>query len=279
MNTITDWGSALLTSLSNALGLVFSFIPKLLGFAVILLIGWLVASALDRVVTLLLRKVGFDRFADRIGLTRFEGRMGLKMDAARLLGRIVYWFVFLIFLVPAVDALGLTTVSNLLDQIIAYIPNVFVAILVLFLGMLLATFVGDLVRGAMSRSNFGNPNVYGAIARYAIIIFAALIALEQLQIAATILNILFTAVMAALALAVGLSFGLGGRETAQRLLSRGEASVSNALSQPNIVSDTSPRNVVGNTGTARQALDQQASQVKDVPNLTADQLRNRNIKA
>src|SRR5579872_4182483 len=110
--TITDWGTAVLTSLSTALALVFAFIPKLLGFLVILLIGWLIASALSRAVTFLLRKVGFDRVATRIGLSGLEQRMGLSMDAAGVLGKVVYWFVFLVFLVPAVDALGLTSVSN-----------------------------------------------------------------------------------------------------------------------------------------------------------------------
>lgn len=231
VGTITNWGTAVLTSLSNALALVFSFVPKLIGFLVILLVGWIVASALSRAVTFLLRKIGFDRVATRIGLTNLEQRMGLNMDAAGLLGKVVYWFVFLVFLVPAVDALGLTTVSNILNTIIAYIPNVFVAIIVLFLGTLAATFVADVVRGAMSSARVGNPNLFANIARYAIIGFVALIALEQLQIAPALLNILFTAIVGAAALALGLAFGLGGRETAQRLLNRSETTVSNAAQQ------------------------------------------------
>ena len=228
---ITNWGSAILTSFTNALNLVFAFIPKLISFLVILLVGWIVASVVSKAVTFLLRKIGFDRLSERIGLSRLEQRMGLRMDAAGVLGKVVYWFIFLIFLVPAVDALGLTTVSNILNQIIAYIPNVFVAIVVLFLGTLAATFVADLVRGATASTNMGNPNMYAAIARWAIMGFVAIIALEQLQIAPALLNELFGAVVAAAALAFGLAFGLGGRETAQRLLNRSENSVSAAASQ------------------------------------------------
>ena len=230
---ITNWGSAILTSFTNALNLVFAFIPKLISFLVILLVGWIVASVVSKAVTFLLRKIGFDRLSERIGLSRLEQRMGLRMDAAGILGKIVYWFIFLIFLVPAVDALGLTTVSNILNQIIAYIPNVFVAILVLFLGTLAATFVADIVRGATASTDMGNPNIYAAIARWAILGFVAIIALEQLQIAPALLNELFGAVVAAAALAFGLAFGLGGRETAQRLLNRGENTVSTAASQIN----------------------------------------------
>jgi len=230
---ITNWGSAILTSFTNALNLVFAFIPKLIGFLVILLVGWIVASVVSKAVTFLLRKIGFDRLSERIGLSRLEQRMGLRMDAAGVLGKVVYWFIFLIFLVPAVDSLGLTTVSNILNQIIAYIPNVFVAIVVLFLGTLPATFVADIVRGATASTNMGNPNMYAAIARWAIMGFVAIIALEQLQIAPALLNELFGAIVAAAALAFGLAFGLGGRETAQRLLNRSENTVSSAASQIN----------------------------------------------
>jgi hypothetical protein len=230
---ITNWGSAILTSFTNALNLVFAFIPKLIGFLVILLIGWIVASVVSKAVTFLLRKIGFDRLSERIGLSRLEQRMGIRMDAAGVLGKVVYWFIFLIFLVPAVDSLGLTAFSNILNQIIAYIPNVFVAIVVLFLGTLAATFVADIVRGATASTNMGNPNIYAAIARWAILGFVAIIALEQLQIAPALLNELFGAVVAAAALAFGLAFGLGGRETAQRLLNRSENTVSAAASQIN----------------------------------------------
>src|ERR1043166_4569862 len=125
---IRDWGTAIINAFANTLNLVLTFIPKLIGFLVILLVGWIIASLVSRALTFLFRKIGFDRMADRIGLTRFEQRMGIKMDAAGLLGKIVYWFVFLIFLAPAIDALGLTAVSAILSTVIAYIPNVFVAI-------------------------------------------------------------------------------------------------------------------------------------------------------
>lgn len=231
MAVITNWGDAIFSALGNALDLVLTFIPKLLGFLVILLVGWLIATAISKAVTFLLRKIGFDRLGERIGLSRLEQNMGVHMDAAGLLGKIVYWFIFLIFLVPAVDALGLTAVSGILNTLIAYIPNVFVAILVLFLGTLAATFVADIVRGATASAKVGNPTVFANIARYAIIGFAALIALEQLQIAPALLNELFGAIAAAAAIAFGLAFGLGGQDTARKYLSRGENTMRDAAAQ------------------------------------------------
>jgi hypothetical protein len=225
MPVVTDWGEAIVTALANALNLVITFIPKFLGFLVILLVGWIVATLVSRALTMLLRKIGFDRLSDRIGLTRLEQQMGIRMDTAGILGKIVYWFLFLIFLVPATNALGISTVSALLNGLVDYIPNVFVAILVLFLGTLAATFVADIVRGATITARIGNPIIFAGVARWSVIGFATLVALEQLQIAPALITVLFTAIVGAAALAFGLAFGLGGRETAARWLNRTENTV------------------------------------------------------
>jgi len=219
------------SSIQRALDGLLGFLPNLIGFLVILLIGWIVATAISKVVTLLLKKVGFDRLAQRIGLHRMGQQAGVSLDVATILGKIVYWFIVRIFLVPDVDTLGISAVSNILNQIIAFIPNVFVAILILFLGMFAATIAADVVRGAAGSANLGNPNIFANIVRYAIIGFVALIALEQLDIAPALLNILFTAVGGALALAAGLAFGLGGQDTARKYLGRTESTVSSAASQ------------------------------------------------
>src|SRR5947209_5764414 len=231
MPVVTNWGDAILTALANALNLVLTFIPKFIGFLVILLVGWIIASLVSRALTMLLRKIGFDRLSERIGLTRLEQQMGVRMDTAGVLGKIVFWFLFLVFLVPATDALGIPTVSAVLSGLVAYIPNVFVAILVLFLGTLAATFVADIVRGVTATARIGNPSIFAGIARWAIIGFAALVALEQLQIAPALINELFGAIVAAAAIAFGLAFGLGGQDAARRWLSRGESAATSATSE------------------------------------------------
>ena len=228
MTVVQSWGQAILTALTEALNLLLTFIPRLLGFLVILLVGWIVATAVSKALTFLLRKIGFDRLGDRIGLTRMEQSMGVRLDTAGILGKIAYWFIFIIFLVPAVSALGLTAVSGVLNTLVTYIPNVFVAVLVLFLGTLAATFVADIVRGATASANVGNPSIFAGIARWSIIGFAGLIALEQLQIAPALITVLFTAIVGAVAIAFGLAFGLGGQDTARRLLARSENAVGDA---------------------------------------------------
>ena len=227
MQTVTDWGQALLTSFTSALALIFAFIPKLIGFLIIMLVGWLVAKALGKAVTLLLRKVGFDNFSNRIGLTRFEQRMGIQLDPADFLGQIVFWFIILVFLVPALESLGLTSITLILNELISYIPNVFVAILILFLGTLLATVVADIVRGAIATAGIGNPNVFAEISRWAIILFAILMALTQLEIATALVVELFGAIVFGSALAFGLAFGLGGRDAAKRFIESSENTLGN----------------------------------------------------
>jgi hypothetical protein len=213
---------SIISAFGNGLSEVFSFIPRLVGFLVILFVGWLVGIAVAKVLTALLRKIGFERLSNRIGMTRMEQRMGIKMDSAQILGKIAFWFIFLIFLVPATDALGVPTISNVLNMLVDYVPNIFVAVLVLFLGTILGVLAGDIIRGTATASKMGHPEILGNIVRWAIIGFACLIALEQLKIAPALITVLFAAVVGGLALAFGLSFGLGGRDSAQRLLSRSE---------------------------------------------------------
>ncbi|GHO44882.1 mechanosensitive ion channel family protein [Ktedonospora formicarum] len=245
MRTIGDWGLAIWTSLVAVVGSVFAFIPRLVGFLVILLVGYIVAKLLQKGVEWLCHRTNLEAASERAGLANLERRLNTDISVSSILGKVVFWFVFLIFLVPAANSLGLTSVSGLLNTIVAYIPNVFVAILALFLGTLLSTFVADLILGATASSNYGNPRVYANIARIAIIALSVLLALYQLQIAPAILQTLFAAIVGGLALAFGLAFGLGGRETAQRLLRRGENQFTGST-----MSDTG----VANTGTQRPTM-------------------------
>lgn len=213
---------SIIDAFGNLLSEVFTFVPRLVSFLVILFIGWLVGIGVEKVLVALLHKLGFERLSRRIGMTEMEHRMGIRMDSAQILGKIAFWFIFLIFLVPATNALNLPTISNILNMLVDYVPNIFVAVLVLFLGSVLAVFAGDVVRGTTSATRMGHPEIIGNIVRWAIIGFACLIALEQLRIAPALITVLFAAIVGGLALAFGLSFGLGGRDSAQRLLSRGE---------------------------------------------------------
>ena len=218
MPTVTNWFEAVMTSISAALATFLSFLPALIGAIVILVVGWILASFVARVVTGLLEKIGFERAAERTGVTGFIARTGVKdTRASWVIGELVKWFIRLIFLEAAASAVHLQALTDIINRIVLFIPNLIVALLVLMIGALIARFVGDLVRGSASEMGFGNPNLVASISRVAIMAFAVIVAVNQIGVAATIVNTLFMAIVFAIALAAGLAFGLGGRDTASQM--------------------------------------------------------------
>jgi len=215
---VTEWSDAMFTSLAAAMALLFSAIPKIIGFLLILAAGWFIASLIERGLAAILRSIRFNHFAERAGLTDFVEKMGMNTDPAGLVGLVVKWFVRLIALVVAFDALGLPAVSEVLRQLLLWLPNVVVALVVLVIGGLAARALSNVVRGAASEAGLSNTNFLSKVASVVVWAFAIVVAVNQLGIATELVNTLFMAVVGALALAVGLAFGLGGRETAAEIL-------------------------------------------------------------
>jgi len=213
-STVQNWGDAMLASLTSAMALFFSAIPKILGFIVILIIGWIIAALIAKGVQALLRMVNFNQMADHSGFTDFVNKMGIKTDSSGFLAMIIKWFVRLITLVVAFDALGLPAVSDILRQFLFWLPNLVVALVVLVIAGILANALAGVVRGATAESGFSNAPLLGNIARIAVWAFAIVVAVNQVGIAATLVNTLFMGVIGALALALGLAFGLGGKDSA-----------------------------------------------------------------
>ena len=211
---ITDWGQAIMTSIAAALAMFVGAIPRVIGFAVILIVGWIIASLIATAVAAVLRTVKFNDLAERSGFAGFVQKAGIRTDASGALASIAKWFVRLIALVVAFDALGLPAVSQVLQQLLLWIPNLVVAMVVLVLAGLVANAVHALIRGATAQADLGSPDLLANVARGAIWAFGIVIAVNQLGIATTLVNTLFMAIVGALALALGLAFGLGGRETA-----------------------------------------------------------------
>lgn len=215
---VTEWSDAMFTSLAAAMALLFSAIPKIIGFLLIIVAGWFIASLIERGLAVLLRSIKFNELSERAGLSDFIRKMGMNTDAAGMIGLVVKWFVRLIALVVAFDALGLPAVSEVLRQLLLWLPNVVVAVVVLVIGGLAARALGNLVRGAASEAGLSNANFLSKAAAVVVWAFAIVVAVNQLGIATELVNTLFMAVVGALALGLGLAFGLGGRETAAEIL-------------------------------------------------------------
>jgi hypothetical protein len=215
---ITEWSAALMTSMAAAMAMFFSAIPKILGFLVIVIVGWIIASLVERGVAALLRAVKFNDLARRSGLADFVEKMGTGTDSAGMIGMVVKWFIRLIALVVAFDALGLPAVSEVLRELLLWLPNVIVAIVVLVIGGLVARALGNLVRGATAEAGMGSPDTLARVASGIVWAFAIVVAVNQIGIAKELVNTLFMAFVGALAVAAALAFGLGGRETAAEIV-------------------------------------------------------------
>jgi hypothetical protein len=215
---VQDTGDAFRASLAGALNTFLSAIPRIIGFVVVLIVGWIISSLLARGTEALLHAVRFNDLARRSGFSDFVLKMGVKDDASGVIAGIVKWFVRLITLVIAFDTLGLPAVSGVLQQLLLWLPNLVVALVVLVIGGLAANALSQLVRGATAGAGFSNPEILATVAKAAVWTFAAVVALTQLGIATTLINTIVIGLIGALALATGLAFGLGGRDRAAQLL-------------------------------------------------------------
>ena len=204
----------MIESLRAGLDAFFAFIPQLIGAILILIIGYIVAKVLQAVVSRVLKAIGFDGWMERGGIKQFFDRAQTRETPATVLGKLVFWFVFIIAITMAADALGIQQVSQVLAQLIAYIPSIIAAILILILAALLANFLSGIVRGATG------SDILASIARYAIIIYAVFAALTELGIAVQLTAPTFLIVLGAVALAAAIAFGWGGRDVAKDLIER-----------------------------------------------------------
>ena len=200
--------------LQDALSAFLGYIPQLIGALIILLVGYVIAKALQAIVGRVLEGIGFDRWMERGGIKQFFDRADTEHTPHSILGRLVFWFVFIIAITMAADALGIPQVSAVLAQLIAYIPSIIAAILILILAALLANFLSSIVRGATG------SDILASVARYAIIVYAVFAAVTQLGIAVELTAPTFLIVLGAVALAAAIAFGLGSREVAQDIIEK-----------------------------------------------------------
>jgi hypothetical protein len=217
---VRDWSEAILTSMAGGLAMFFAAIPKILAFALILVVGWLISGLIARLAARLLRAVRFNELAERSGFAGFVRNIGVQTDGANFLATVAKWFMRLIVLVVAFDALGLPAVSDVLRQLLLWLPNLAVGIVVLVIGGLAANAVAGLVRGATASAGFRHPELLANVARASVWVFAIIVAVNQIGIAQELVNTLFMGAVALAVIALGLAFGLGGRDVAASLLRR-----------------------------------------------------------
>lgn len=217
---VQSWTDVVVSSLQN-LWLGFAqFVPNLIGALIIFVVGLVVAAGLGTLVEKIFDSVKLDSFLARLGLVPHFERAGLHLRGAHFLGRLVYWFIVVAFLLAASDILGLFALSNFLRDILAYIPNIIAAVLIMLVAVVLGAFLRRVVAASVLSAKLHAAHFLGTLTWWAVVVFGLLAALVQLNIATSIINSLITGFIAMLALAGGLAFGLGGRDYATHLIEK-----------------------------------------------------------
>lgn len=215
---LDPWTQSLVNAMTSVWAPIAGFIPRVFGALIVVLLGFVVAKLLDTLLSKLLAKIGLDRLMAGTGLNKMLARVGIHAPVSTLIGKIVYWFVLLIFLVTAAESLGLDRVSATLDVLALYLPKVLGAAIVMLGGVLLAQLVSGLVRGAAEGVGLEYANGLGRIVQGLVIIISISVAIGQLEVKTDLLNQVISIVLISVGLAVALALGLGSREIISQIL-------------------------------------------------------------
>lgn len=194
---------------------VISFIPNLIVAIIIFIIGWIISALLGRLIAQIIQSLSVDKVLRRTGVEKTLNKAGFQLNSGKFIGALVKWFVIVVFLVASFDVLGLVQVNQFLQQVVLlYLPRVIASVLILLVAAVIAEAVESLVKGSAKMADVKVSKFLGVIARWAIWVFAILMALYQMGVAATFIQTIFTGLVVALSLAIGLAFGLGGKDAA-----------------------------------------------------------------
>lgn len=218
---VDTWGQVLNNSFQALWTGIIMFIPSLIVALVILAIGWAIGAIISKGISKFMDMIKFDESLKKAGFEEFVKRAGLNLNSGHFLGSLVKYFIIVVFLIASFDVLGLGQVTSFLQQIVlGYLPQLIVAVLILLVGVVVGDVMGRIVVASSRTARLHSANLLGAVTRWAIWIFAILVALSQVGIAGAFIQTLFTGFVVAVSLALGLAFGLGGQNAAGRTIER-----------------------------------------------------------
>lgn len=222
MNYFSSWNDAIVASLQDLWAQFVGFIPELVGALLVLIVGLIIASFLGRAVKKVIQFAQIDTLSEKSGLTTSFEKVGLKFIPSGIFGWITKWFLIIAVLIAVADILKWPQVTEFLNSVALYIPRVFVAVIILIIGVLAGHFIHEVIQKGLQASNVAatQSKLLASIGKWAVIVFALMAALIELNIASRLIETLFTGVVAGLAIGFGLAFGLGGKEKAAKWLGK-----------------------------------------------------------
>ncbi len=215
---IIDWYTITIDALTNLWEGFLDWTPKLIGALIVFLIGWLIAGGVGKLITEILKRLGFNKIFEKGAWKEALEKVELKVDASGFIGTICKWILIIVFLLAAVEILGLIQFADFLSGVLDYLPNVVIAALIFVVAVIIADIAEKVIRTGVEGVRVGYGSVAGAIVRWSIWIFAILAILMQLKIAVELILTLFTGFVAMITIAGGIAFGLGGKEVAAAIL-------------------------------------------------------------
>lgn len=218
VDSLNLWGNTLLNSMTALWTKVAGFIPNLLAFFVILLIGYAIARLLGSLTRRLLAAIRIDDFSERVGVRSVLDRANIRLELSAMLSRLVFWLLMLTFLVSATETLGLPRVSGTIDSFVQYLPKVLGAVFILLVGLFIAQFVRALIVGGAESLGIESAGGLGGAAYGLLVIIVVTLAIGQLELETEILNQVIAILLISLGGAAALAFGLGSRAVAGNIL-------------------------------------------------------------
>lgn len=223
----STWSQVLTSSFQSLWHGVVLFIPNLIVALVIVLIGWAIGALVAKAIAKFMEMIKFDGALRQAGFDKLVSKAGLNLNSGKFVGALFKYFIIVIFLIAAFDVLGLNQVTAFLQQVVlGYLPQLIIAILILLVGGVVGDVMGRIVTASSRTASLTSAHLLGAVTRWAVWVFAALVALSQMGIAGAFIQTLFTGFVVAVSLALGLSFGLGGQDAAKRTIEKIQNEVS-----------------------------------------------------
>lgn len=224
---VQTWVDVIRFSLQNLWQGFILFLPTFLGALVVFFVGLIIAAGIGKIVEKLIDALKLDRLLEQLGLGKLLERADVRLRSGRFVGVLVQWFFVIVTLLAVSDILRLLAFSDFLKQVLFYVPNIVIAVLIMLAGVVLAAFLAKLVRASVLAARLHSAHFLGALTKWSVLVFAFLAALSQLGVAGALVNTIIMGFVAMLALAGGLAFGLGGRDVAAAWLEKMREEISN----------------------------------------------------
>ena len=193
---------------------VWGYIPSIAGAIVILVVGWLIAKLIEAVIVRVLKAVRLDAASDKAGVSNVLAHGEIRLTLSELIGAIIYWIVILIVIATALGTLNLTVAAELVSRLIEYVPSILGAIFILIVGAFVAEFVATIVRTAAGNAGIKKAALLAKVTKTILIIFAIVIAIEQLKIASTLIVLAVNIILISIGVGIALAYGLGCKDIA-----------------------------------------------------------------